>query len=251
MHKENLSESQFLAQFEQNSPMGSSISLNPEESAHAVKVFRHRVGDLLRIGNGHGLQGVGIVSLASISGCVLELQSIAPQQPRPHLHLAIGCLKDNDLEEVMESCGQLNLASLTLLRTDHSQEPKDSDLGRTVRRLEMKSLVAFKQSQKSWLTTVHGPIPFSQWVDQSQDIILCDMHGSPTLSFSGQEQVLAVGPEGGFSPREIEAMKAHHCQSLRIGTTRLRAKTCPIVAMGALLAMPVSETNRPVPAPWA
>lgn len=224
--------------------MGSQIRLDKEESTHAVKVFRHRVGDSLKIGNGEGVQGIGQISQASTDCCILTLQSLEPLVPPSRIHLAIACLKDNDLEEVMESCGQLDLASLTLLRTDHSQEPRDSDLLRTVRRLELKSMVAFKQSQKAWLTRVHGPLSFEQWLPTISSIILCDMSGETSVpdSWKAREQgplCLAIGPEGGFSTREIDAMKNQGAFRMQLGNTRLRAKTCPAIALGALLGMNV------------
>jgi 16S rRNA (uracil1498-N3)-methyltransferase len=136
----------------------------------------------------------------------------------------------------------LELASITLLRTDHSQEPKNSDLGRTIRRLEMKSMTAFKQSQKSWITSVHGPIPFTQWLTECPQIILCDIDGSNSLppnvlSATSPDLSLAVGPEGGFSQSEIAAMKEKNALLLKLGATRLRARTCPAIAMGALIGM--------------
>lgn len=239
----NLSESQFFASFDANSSKGQILTLDAEESNHAVKVFRHRIGDYLRIGNGCGLQGTGVLTVVSPQSAQLQLDSLAPLQASPRLHLAIACLKDNDLEDVIDSCGQLNLASLTLLRTDHSQEPRNSDLGRTVRRLEMKSMVAYKQSLKPWLTTIKGPLQFSDWLANCKaQIVLCDIDGNAKLSenilaASGGECVLAIGPEGGFSKPEMDAMKARNALILALGSTRLRAKTCPAIAMGALLGM--------------
>lgn len=244
MTKQNLSESQFFVPIPANSQVGSLIHLDKEESTHAVKVFRHRVGDSLKIGNGEGVQGIGQITQASTDCCVLALQSIEPITPPSRIHLAIACLKDNDLEEVMESCGQLELASLTLLRTDHSQEPRESDLLRTVRRLELKSMVAFKQSQKAWITRVIGPLPFEQWLPTVSSIMLCDMSGKTCVpdSWKSREHgdlCLAIGPEGGFSNREIDAMMNKGAFRMQLGNTRLRAKTCPAIALGALLGMNV------------
>ena len=243
MTHKNISESQFFVDMLPSARAGEILRLDAEESTHAIKVFRHRVGDVLRIGNGKGLQGLCKLTDDSLIGASLELLELAPPMCAPRLHLAIACLKDNDLEEVIDSCGQLPLASLTLLRTEHSQEPRDSDLKRTVRRLELKSQVAFKQSLKPWLTVIHGPLKFSEWLAKcSAQMVLCDIDGDSNLPVSvlqatGPHLVLAVGPEGGFSVAEMSAMHAKNAHKLALGSTRLRAKTCPIVAMGALIGM--------------
>jgi len=216
--------------------------LDADESHHAAKVFRHRVGDILRVGNGFGLTTIARILEISTQQTSLEFIEPVVLAAQPRVHLAIACLKDNDLEEVMETCGQLPLASMTLLRTDHSQEPRESDLGRTVRRLELKSMVAFKQALKPWLTSVHGPQSFSSWLAGcNHDLILCDIEGQAQLETeilqSARPLTLLVGPEGGFSVAEVLAIKQRGASLLSLGTTRLRAKTCPIVAMGALLGM--------------
>lgn len=223
-------------------PVGTSISLNAEESGHAIKVFRHRLGDFLKLGNGKGIQGIGRVIQAQPECCIVQLESTPISTPSPRIHLAIACLKDNDLEEVMESCGQLELASLTLLRTNHSQEPRNSDLSRTIRRLEMKSMVAFKQCQKAWMTTVLGPTSFDTWVNSAPSLILCDMSGASQLPDTWKNRnfgdvCLAIGPEGGFSNTEINSMEEKQAFRMQLGNTRLRAKTCPAIALGALIGM--------------
>ncbi|NLG39464.1 MAG: RNA methyltransferase, partial [Fibrobacter sp.] len=52
------------------------------------------------------------------------------------------------------------------------------------------------------------------------------------------ETTLLVGPEGGFSAREIELIKAYsrgQVYLLKLGKTRLRAKTAAIIALGKCL----------------
>jgi 16S rRNA (uracil1498-N3)-methyltransferase len=167
--------------------------------------------------------------------------------PRPLLNLAIGCLKDDALEEVVFHAAQTELDSITFLRTDFSQEPKNSDLHKTVRRSELKSLVSLKQSKKPWLTRIEGPVEFDRWLETyNGDILLCDIDGDdslPTISSrvatgSTKPVTILIGPEGGFSPREIELAKnfnAGKVELMKLGSTRLRARTAAIVALGKLL----------------
>lgn len=223
--------------------------LSPEESHHAIKVFRMRQGDSLRLTDGNGNIADANIEVASAEACRVTLISTPQFCPPPPLHLAIACLKDNDLEEVLENCAQLPLASITLLRTDHSLEPRNSDLNKTLRRLEMKALTAIKQSLGSWQTRIHGPTPILQWLSQTpHPLILCDLQGqnhiSPQIadwihnpqSDAHCQPVLLIGPEGGFSPAEISAMQQKQALSLALGPTRLRARTAPLVALATLYA---------------
>jgi 16S rRNA (uracil1498-N3)-methyltransferase len=173
---------------------------------------------------------------------------IESERARPKVSLGIACLKDDALEEVVFHAAQTEIDKIIFLRTDFSQEPKNSDLKKTVRRAELKSLVSLKQSKKAWMTAIEGPVEFDKWLASYQgDLILCDIDGERQLNLRGDGSganendapiTLLVGPEGGFSPREIEAIKTFQngkVHLLNLGNTRLRARTAAIIALGKIL----------------
>ena len=155
---------------------------------------------------------------------------------RPKLSLAIACLKDDALEEVVFHAAQTEIDTIYFLRTDFSQEPKNSDLHKLVRRAELKSLVSLKQSRKPWLTRIEGPVEFDKWLSTYEgDLVLCDIDGQKAAPSIERPTALLIGPEGGFSPREIEAVKNYNrgkSTPISLGKTRLRARTAAIVALG-------------------
>ena len=194
--------------------------------------------------------------VADPKACQVKISNVeTPQPSKPLLNLAIACLKDDALEEVVFHAAQTEIASITFLRTDYSQEPKNSDLHKLVRRSELKSLVSLKQSKKPWLTEICGPIEFKEWLKGYHgDLILCDVDGEKTApkeitdkltnNSAGKEKcditpiTLLVGPEGGFSPDEIrktQEFAGGKSYALNLGNTRLRARTAAIVALGKLL----------------
>ena len=100
------------------------------------------------------------------------------------------------------------------------------------------------------MTRIEGPIEFDKWLkDYQGDLILCDIDGERKLDLEdgsgnaadgtpAKPVTLLVGPEGGFSPREIEAIKAFKngkVHLLNLGNTRLRARTAAIIALGKVL----------------
>ena len=98
------------------------------------------------------------------------------------------------------------------------------------------------------MTAIEGPVEFDKWLESYKgDLILCDIDGDRQLNLSGGGSganedatpiTLLVGPEGGFSPREIEAIKAFQngkVHLLNLGNTRLRARTAAIIALGKIL----------------
>ena len=233
-------------------------TLDENESAHAVKVCRATQGDVLELCDGQGHFAAGTIVVADPRACQVEISAVeTPKPARPLLNLAIACLKDDALEEVVFHAAQTEIASITFLRTDYSQEPKNSDLHKLVRRSELKSLVSLKQSKKPWLTEICGPVEFKEWLKGYRgDLILCDTDGEKSApkevtdklaSDSAGDRMcdetptpvtLLVGPEGGFSPDEIRMTREFtggKSYALNLGNTRLRARTAAIVALGKLL----------------
>ncbi len=230
------------------------VTLDENESTHAVKVCRAAQGDLLELCDGQGHFAVGTIVTANPKACQVEISKVeTPMPQRPLLNLAIACLKDDALEEVVFHAAQTEIASITFLRTDYSQEPKNSDLHKLVRRSELKSLVSLKQSKKPWLTEICGPVEFKEWLKGYHgDLVLCDVDGEKAAPKevidkltntvdSGEATTpvtLLVGPEGGFSPDEIRMTReftSGKSYALNLGNTRLRARTAAIVALGKLL----------------
>lgn len=223
------------------------ITLDENESSHAVRVCRACVGDVLQLSDGVGHFADAVIEVADAKACVVRVDTvIESERAQPKVSLGIACLKDDALEEVVFHAAQTEIDKIIFLRTDFSQEPKNSDLKKTVRRAELKSLVSLKQSKKAWMTAIEGPVEFDKWLASYQgDLILCDIDGERQLNLSGSGAnedaapiTLLVGPEGGFSPREIEAIKTFQngkVHLLNLGNTRLRARTAAIIALGKIL----------------
>lgn len=226
------------------------ITLDENESSHAVRVCRACAGDTLQLSDGLGHYADAIIEVADAKACQVRVDTvIEATNPRPKVSLGIACLKDDALEEVVFHAAQTEIDKIIFLRTDFSQEPKNSDLKKTVRRAELKSLVSLKQSKKAWMTAIEGPVEFDKWLESYKgDLILCDIDGDRQLNLSGTDNAsdssdsapitLLVGPEGGFSPREIEAIKTFQngkVHLLNLGNTRLRARTAAIIALGKIL----------------
>ncbi|MBO4435518.1 MAG: 16S rRNA (uracil(1498)-N(3))-methyltransferase [Fibrobacter sp.] len=213
------------------------FTLDENESSHAVRVCRATIGDTLELCDGLGHFADATIVKADPKACEVRIDNFETvSTERPKLNLAIACLKDDALEEVVFHAAQTEIDTIYFLRTDFSQEPKNSDLHKLVRRAELKSLVSLKQSKKPWLTRIEGPVEFDRWLDTYEgDLVLCDINGKNTAPTLDQRTTLLVGPEGGFSDKEISRIKSYQrgkTDLINLGNTRLRARTAAIIALG-------------------
>jgi 16S rRNA (uracil1498-N3)-methyltransferase len=216
------------------------VFLSQEESSHIVKSFRARVGDYLELCDGKGCFADAELLEANPKACKVLIKNINEQEPQPQIHLAIGCLSDGSEEEIVFHATQLPLAAIHLLRTERSLEPRNSDLGKLRRRMEAKSLVALKQSRKSWLTEIKPPIYLKEFLENFKgNLIVCEKNDESTASHSPlpiPPIAILTGPKGGFSSAELEIMKNKNAFFLSLGNTRLRAVTAPIIALGKVIS---------------
>ena len=213
------------------------FTLDENESSHAVRVCRATAGDTLELCDGLGHFADATIVKADPKACEVRIDKFdTVSTERPKLNLAIACLKDDALEEVVFHAAQTEIDTIYFLRTDFSQEPKNSDLHKLIRRAELKSLVSLKQSKKPWLTRIEGPIEFDRWLDTYEgDLVLCDINGEKSVPVLEQGTSLLVGPEGGFSDKEISRIKSYQrgkTTLINLGNTRLRARTAAIIALG-------------------
>ena len=93
------------------------------------------------------------------------------------------------------------------------------------------------QSQQRWLPNMHEPIKFSTLVQQPFDgqqfIAHCE-EDKPRSELAThqpfQKAIILIGPEGDFSPDEIELALNNHFKPVALGETRLRTETATVVA---------------------
>jgi len=104
----------------------------------------------------------------------------------------------------------------------------------------MKSILvsAMLQSQQCWLPVLHEPTKFNELIrsatHQQKFIAHCIDDAKRNLADLNNEslssKIILIGPEGDFTPKEIELALQNHFSAVALGQTRLRTETAGIVA---------------------
>jgi 16S rRNA (uracil1498-N3)-methyltransferase len=218
---------------------GDRFRLPDEEAHHLRKVLRLRVGASVIAGNGRGLSFVCATREAG-NGVELEaLEPAATAQAQPRVSLVLSLLKGRDLEDPVDALCQLDVARISVVITERSQEFKGQDHSRLMERLRAKAVVGLKQAKKPWLTIIEEPQSLEGWREKNRDVDLVTLHpGEDRLPGSvGTELALLCGPEGGLSDRELGWLESQGGYRMGLGPTRIRAIHAPILAYGKLLGL--------------
>ena len=206
------------------------------ESAKHCRALRLRPGEKLMITDGCGV---------SYTTCLIKFDRDSYKFNVINNHtnlgefdfrfgLALGILDNKDrFEFALEKSIELGITDFYPLICDHSQKKSCN-----YDRLLSKSISAMEQCKRSIITIIHSPIYIHDLLSghNFDRIILSDEDGLRLLPENNSLSTLIfVGPEGGFSEKEIEIIRStDKCFPLNLGNRRLRAETAAIMAVGSV-----------------
>lgn len=210
---------------------------NPNELASLSEANQHYISHVLRMNtgeelfllNGNGWKRRYRIDAISKRSCELSLleEEYHPEPSFP-LHVAIAFTKNaSRMEWFLEKACEIGIQEITPLITSRSEK-----LHFKRDRWEKILISAMIQSQQNYLPLLHEPTPISDVISSSQGhkfIAHClpdQSKQSLYLPSSREEKTtILIGPEGDFTPEEIEAAITHQFHTLSLGATRLRTET--------------------------
>ncbi len=217
--------------------------LRGDEARHLAKVSRHGPGDLVELFDGKGF--AAIARVLKVGREDVELVVEGPPVPiirtASPISLATAIPKGDRFDWLVEKATELGAARLIPLITERSVvDPGASKLDR-LRRTIIESC---KQCRRPELMILESPVAWNEFVrSTSTRDGLRWMALQSGLSpgkwprlVAGREVVLAVGPEGGFTPEEVELAANNGWQVVRLSPHVLRVETAGIAAISAVLA---------------
>jgi len=228
--------------------LGAEIDLPGDEAQHLSRVLRLKAGDSLTVFNGSGGEFTAVVASATKTRVRVRLgDRITAKAELPMaLTLAQAVLKGDKMDDVVRDAVMLGFAAVQPIVTARS-EVSLSALTRSDRheRWQRIAVSSAKQCGRAVVPAIAPPIAFEGPASlahlPSPQFLLVEPGASTaavTVAGVGAARpaaaTLLVGPEGGWTPGEVEH-SAHHAHPLTLGTLTLRADAAAVVAGTALL----------------
>lgn len=217
---------------------GESILLSEDESKHAIRVLRLSVGDRVEIVDGKGTRAVAEVRDDRPKRCAMQIISRKNESTERNFHLHVAVAPTKNIERIewfIEKATEIGIDEITLLDCEHSERTTVK-----IDRLEKVAISAMKQSQQIWLPVIHEMKKFEDFIHGSNADVKVIAHceeGSKNpisaINLSGKILVL-IGPEGDFSPGEIDAAINSGFVAVSLGETRLRTETAALYTVIAI-----------------
>ena len=214
------------------------FTLDAEESRHAVRVMRLRRGDAMYVTDGCGTLCCCRIVDADERACAVEVvEKMDSPAEAPGLTLAVAPTKNPArMEWLVEKAVEVGVGEVQLLQCDHSER-----VFLKTERLQRVALSAMKQSLHTVLPPVRPAVSFRQWiatVDTPLRLIAhceADQPRTPLAQMlqPGYDATVLIGPEGDFSPEEIELALDSGFHPVSLGPSRLRTETAALYAVVA------------------
>jgi 16S rRNA (uracil1498-N3)-methyltransferase len=218
---------------------GRQYTLTEEESAHAIRVLRLETGDEITLVDGKGGRYRANIVGTQRQRCEAEIVEHQPEYgQRPYrLHIGIAPTKNIDrFEWFIEKATEIGIDEITPLLCERSERKQVH-----TERLQRIVIAAMKQSEKAYLPQLNAMTPYHQWLETITTghcyIAHCNEGDRQSLKAAyqaGWEAVVAIGPEGDFSIREVSRAIACGFKEISLGTSRLRTETAGVAACHSL-----------------
>ncbi|HEY4285615.1 MAG TPA: 16S rRNA (uracil(1498)-N(3))-methyltransferase [Puia sp.] len=231
------------------------LTLDEDNSRHIVQVLRMQPGEALQLTDGKGSLLTAVIVGDHKKKCRVRLQSTIIQPPlKRKVVVAISLLKNaSRFEWFLEKATEIGVSSIIPLLCERTGKQHAR-----IDRLRNILVSAMLQSQQTWLPDLPDPMSFAELLSkppaESRFIAHCLEEPKPTLALAdwrqyapGQEsikdaasvvtewrespsQLILIGPEGDFSPKEIESALKEGFLPVTLGDNRLRTETAGVVA---------------------
>ncbi|SMB98930.1 protein of unknown function DUF558 [Hymenobacter roseosalivarius DSM 11622] len=209
--------------------------LPEDESKHAVRVLRLTAGDTVELVDGVGGIFQAEVAEANPKRCLLRVTSEQRVPRRAYaVHVAVAPTKNLDrMEWLVEKATEIGIDRLTFLRCARS-ERRELKLDR----LEKIAVSALKQSGQAWLPQLDEMTDFAAFLEgvAPETTFIAHLAAGERIALAqvaarGANCCILIGPEGDFTPAEIQTALARGIQPVTLGESRLRTETAALAAV--------------------
>ena len=210
--------------------IGDRFPIPPSIRRQAERVLRLRDGDRVVL-----LTGDGREAHCRLAGgdCIVEERRGVTGEPAHRLTVVQALLKGDGLEAVIQQGTELGVAAFRLVVSDRCVARDLSS-----RRLERLTAIAresAEQAERGVIPNVHAPVPVAVTLTAGA-VLLAERSDGTRLRDLPVPGTVIVGPEGGFSPAELEAAARNGVELAGLGPRILRSRTVAAAVAATILS---------------
>ena len=224
----------FYSNFDKDSRL---ITINQTDSKHITKAFRKKIGDIIKITNGKGSICDAVI-VENGREIKVEIKKVTNYKAEEiSIHVAISPLKNpSRFEWFVEKATELGINQITPIVSEFSEKKKVN-----IERLERIIISSMKQSNQCYKPIINDVDNYLNFITNNNDEkIMANMKTDNKLDkgfIKSNNICLMIGPEGGFSDKEIIQALESNVKEITLGKNRLRTETAAIYSISAIKSL--------------
>ena len=219
---------------------GAAVLLRDERARHIRRILRSSVGDVLRVGVINGAHGEGAVTTIDDAEIRLSLSFTGEQpDPNPEVHLLCAMPRPQILKHVLRTTGMTGVASLSLVGAERTEKSYFQSPLLRDDRPQAQLLAGMSQGLQTRLPVLSLAGSMQSAVADSVGArVVAELGASDTLSDAippdATVVTIALGPEGGWVPSELDLFTSAGFQPVTLGRWNLRVEQAVTAALAQL-----------------
>ena len=226
---------------------GENIHFPPEEAHHLSLVMRKKKDDLVWTVDGEGTAYQVRILTASSKSATGKIINTRRRfgEPVAEITLVQGILKGDRFDWLVEKCTEIGVRQIIPMLTETTIAKTSPQ---KINRWKRIAVSAMKQSGRTFLTEIAQPKTFVQVMAMGAPCryrFIAHADGDPLMRHWNKQPekskspraLLVVGPEGGFTEKEIHLAEKNSCTAFDMGANTLRTETAAIIACGMAAAV--------------
>lgn len=235
------------------------VRLEGDEARHARDAFRLDAGDAIRLFNGMGAAALGRIRTATKTALQITIEKELAPDPSTivRIDLAQALVPNETMDQIVRQAAELGVSRIWPVACDRSVVRLDAEKRLSkVAHWKKTVLAACKQCDRNTLPEVMPVVTArdlaAKFAGYDRVLVACPVDpegelqrahlGSPSQPDGpsvaahdpAKRLLVAIGPEGDFSPEEMTGFKKQGARVVSLGPLILKSDTAAIAALSVL-----------------
>lgn len=222
------------------------VFIDGENVNHIINSLRCKIGEEIEISTGDGFDYLCKIEEISKDLVIAKIIDCFGNESEPNVKITLyqGLPKAEKMELIIQKSIELGIDEIVPINTDRTIVKLAGKEEKKLARWNKIAEAAAKQSRRGKVPKVRSVINFSQAIQQASqnnlNIIPYEKEEKNSIKniikgFDGESIGIFIGPEGGFSEKEIEIAIKNNIKPITLGKRILRTETAGFITTAILL----------------
>ncbi len=218
------------------------IRVTGQRLTHLLEILHIEVGQAIRVGELHGKLGRATAQSISNSEIFLAYEIFDAPPPKLPLSLVLALPRPKMLRRILRATAEFGVGELHLINSYRVEKSYWKTPALDEQKVREYFIQGLEQARDTVLPELHLHQWFKPFVEDQLPGLLANKRGllahpgdyPPCPHAINESVLLAIGPEGGFIPYEVEKMQQAGCETVSLGSRILRVENAVTSLLGRL-----------------